>query len=151
MLRAIHLLLVLAYALLPVGMLWSVLGRRNRNRRVGPVILLMILFLIGIGLGILLVLLNVQLINLAQPASFVSGNSIMGGTRIIKVSAAQIDLKEAGRLIYFVIGALCLIRLVDRLTFRGIFKLARVPLDQWARPLAPNQSRALLCLFAQRL
>jgi len=151
MLRIIHLLLVLAYALLPVGMIWWTVGRRTRTRRAGPLISLLILFLIGILVGILLVLLNVQLMNLAQPATIASGSSVIGGTRLIKISPAQIDSKETARLIYFVIGALCLIRVVDRMTFRGIFRLAKVPLDQWLRPIAPNQPRALISLFAQRL
>jgi len=72
MLRAIHLLLVLAYALLPVGMIWWTVGRRNRARKAGPLISLLILFLMGILVGILLVLLNAQLMNLAQPATIAS-------------------------------------------------------------------------------
>jgi alpha/beta superfamily hydrolase len=46
---------------------------------------------------------------------------------------------------------LCLVKLIDRLTFQAIFKLARVPLDAWSRPISPNQPRALMSLFAQRL
>src|SRR5258706_15251353 len=115
MLHAIHLLLVLAYALLPVGMVWWTLGRRARTRRAGPIISLLMLFFIGIVTGILLLLLNIQLMTLTQPAA-VSGGGF-GGARLVRVSTPQISLRESARLIYFVIGALCLIRLVDRVTF----------------------------------
>jgi len=146
MLRVIHLLLVLLYALLPVGMLWWVLVRRTRGRRAGQMFSLFTLFLIGIISGIVLVMLNGQLMSITTSAR-------VGGAagRILKTAPAQISYGEAARLIYFIIGALCVVRLTDRLTFRGIFKLARVPLDAFARPISPNQPRALLALFAQRL
>ena len=146
MLRAIHFLLVLMYALLPVGMLWWALVRRTRGRRVGPLISLLLLFLGGVGAGMILVILNGQLMSLTMSA----GGSVMGA-RIFKTAPAQISYGEAARFIYFIIGALCLVRLVDRFTFKAIFKLARVPLDAWSRPISPNQPRALMSLFAQRL
>src|SRR5256885_13299291 len=68
MLRAIHLLLVLGYALLPVGMLWWVLVRRTRGRRVGPLISLFLLFLGGIAAGVVVVMLHGQLKSLTTPA-----------------------------------------------------------------------------------
>src|SRR6266568_4482580 len=146
MLRVIHFLLVLGYALLPVGMLWWVLVRRTRGRRVGPLISLFLLFLGGIAAGLVLVMLNGQLMSLTTTA----GTMALGG-RILKTAPAQISYGEAARFIYFIIGALCLVRLVDRATFKAIFKLARVPLDGWSRPISPNQPRALMALFGQRV
>jgi len=146
MLWTIHHLLVLLYALLPVGMLWWVVARRSRARRIAPIISLLLLFLAGVAAGMLLVILNGQLMSLTTSA----GGSLVGA-RILKTAPAQISYGEAARFIYFIIGALCMIRLLDRLTFKGIFKLSRVPLDAWSRPIAPNQPRALLALFFQRL
>jgi alpha/beta superfamily hydrolase len=71
--------------------------------------------------------------------------------RVLKTAPAQISYGETARFIYFIIGALCVIRLIDRATFKGIFKVARVPLDGYSRPTSPNQPRALLALFCQRL
>jgi alpha/beta superfamily hydrolase len=144
MLRAIHLLLVLLYALLPVGMLWWMLVRRTRQRRVGAVFSLLTLLFIGIVTGIVLVMINGQLMSITT-------SSRMGVARVLKTAPGHISYGEAARFIYFIIGALCVIRLMDRLTFKGIFKLARVPLDEYARPTTPNQPRALLALFCQRL
>ena len=107
MLRAIHFLLVLMYALLPVGMLWWALVRRTRGRRVGPLISLLLLFLGGVGAGMILVILNGQLMSLTMSA----GGSVMGA-RIFKTAPAQISYGEAARFIYFIIGALCLVRTV---------------------------------------
>src|SRR4051812_21158314 len=146
MLRAIHLLLVLLYALLPVGMLWWVLVRRARERRTAKLFSLFTLFLIAIVSGILLVMLNGQLMSLTTSARAGSGVA-----QVFKTAPARISYGEAARFIYFIIGALCMIKLVDRLTFKGIFKLARVPLDGYSRPKSPNQPRALLALFCQRL
>jgi len=146
MLRTIHLLLVLLYALLPVGMLWWVLVRRTRGRRVGPLFSLLTLFLIGVASGIVLVMLNGQLMSITT-----SSRASVMGARILKTLPARIRYGEAARFIYFIIAALCLVKLVDRLTFKGIFKLARVPLDAWSRPISPNQPRALMSLFFQRL
>src|SRR5438874_2791992 len=146
MLRAIHLLLVLLYALLPVGMLWWVVARRTRARRVGAVISLLLVFMAGAAAGMLLVILNGQLMSLTTSAC-----GTLGGVRILKTAPARIIYGEAARFIYFIIGALCMVRLVDRLTFKGIFKLSRVPLDAWSRPVSPNQPRALLALFTQRV
>src|SRR6266850_1169681 len=146
MLRTIHLLLVLLYALLPVGMLWWVLVRRTRGRRVGPLFSLLTLFLIGVAGGIILVMLNGQLMSITT-----SSRASAMGARILKTVPARIRYGEAARFIYFIIAALCLVKLVDRLTFKGIFKLARVPLDAWSRPISPNQPRALMSLFFQRL
>jgi fermentation-respiration switch protein FrsA (DUF1100 family) len=146
MLWAIHHLLVLLYALLPVGMLWWVVARRTRTRRVGPLISLLLLFLGGAAAGMLLVILNGQLMSLTTSA----GGTLVGA-RILKTAPARISYGEAARFIYFIIGALCMIRLMDRFTFRAIFKLSRVPLDAWSRPVSPNQPRALLALFAQRI
>ncbi|HEV8292761.1 MAG TPA: alpha/beta hydrolase [Tepidisphaeraceae bacterium] len=146
MLRVIHLLLVLLYALLPVGMLWWVLVRRTRGRRVGPLFSLLTLFLIGMVIGIVLVMLNGQLMSITTSIRVGSA-----GARILKTAPAQISYGETARFIYFIIGALCLMKLMDRLTFKAIFKLARVPLDAYSRPISPNQPRALMSLFMQRL
>jgi len=146
MLRTIHLLLVLLYALLPVGMLWWVLVRRTRGRRAGPLISLFLMILIATGSGILLVMLNGQLMGITT-----STRVSAAGARILKTAPARISLGETTRLIYFIVGALCLVKVVDRLTFRGIFRLASVPLDAWSRPVSPNQPRALAALFAQRI
>ena len=144
MLRIIHLLLVLLYALLPVGMLWWVLVRRSRQRRAGAMFSLLTLFVIGAITGFVLVLLNGQLMSITTSLRVGSG-------RVLKTAPAQISYTETARFIYFIIGALCLIRLIDRATFKGIFKLARVPRDGYARPTQPNHPRALLALFCQRL
>src|SRR5580765_5576141 len=124
MLWAIHHLLVLLYALLPVGMLWWVMARRTRARRAGAIISLLLLFLGGAAAGILLVILNGQLMSLTTSA----GGALVGA-RILKTAPARISYGEAARFIYFLIGALCMIRLMDRLTFKAIFKLSRVTLD----------------------
>src|SRR5258706_13829487 len=126
MLRTIHLLLVLLYALLPVGMLWWVLVRRTRGRRVGPLFSLLTLFLIGVASGIVLGMLNGKLMSITTS----SGASAMGA-RILKMVPARIRYEEAARFIYFIIAALCLVKLVDRLTFRGIFTLAGGPAGAW--------------------
>jgi uncharacterized protein len=145
MLRVIHLLLVLLYTLLPVGMVWWVLVRRTRARRGGPIISLLVLFLIGAASGILLVMLNGNLMSVTTSAR------VGSAARILKTAPGQVSYGETARLIYFIIGALCLVKIIDRLTFKGIFKLARVPLDPYSRPISPNQARALGALFAQRL
>src|SRR5882672_10851602 len=112
MLRTIHLLLVLLYALLPVGMVWWVLVRRTRGRRVGAIFSLLTLFLIGIVTGIVLVMLNGQLMSITT-SSRVGG----GAGRLLKIAPAQISYGEAARFIYFIIGALCVVKLIDRLSF----------------------------------
>ena len=115
MLRIIHLLLVLLYALLPVGTLWWVLVRRRKGRRSGPLISLLLMLLIATAAGVLLVMLNGQLMSMTTTAA------LGGGGRILKTTPGRITPGETARLIYFIVGALCLVKLVDRLTFAGIF------------------------------
>src|SRR5678815_3505104 len=98
MLRVIHLLLVLLYALLPVGMLWWVLVRRSRQRRAGAMFSLLTLFLIGAVTGIVLVMVNGQLMSITTSLRVGSG-------RVLKTAPAQISYTETARFIYFIIGA----------------------------------------------
>jgi dienelactone hydrolase len=127
MLRLAQSLLILTYVLLPIAMIaWALLSR-NRRTRVGTFISLMLTFIAATIAAVCVMLLNARLFGGYTPAA------------------------RAARVIYFAIGVLCLLRLLDRVLLRGAFRLARVPLDAWGRPTNPNAPRALLTLIAQRL
>jgi fermentation-respiration switch protein FrsA (DUF1100 family) len=143
MLHAIHLLLVLAYAILPIATIWWTL-RRSRSGRFRPILSLLSLFLIGIAAGITLMLLNSHLMSLSTFTRNPTG-------RTLNIQPASFTFGETARLCYFIIGALCLVRIVDRITYRGVFHLARVRLDDHRRPKEPNEARALFSLLGQRV
>jgi pimeloyl-ACP methyl ester carboxylesterase len=143
MLHAIHLVLVIAYAVLPVAMIWWTL-RSARTRRVRPIISLLLLFLIGIAAGITLMMVNGHLMSLTSFTRTASG-------RTMTIKPASFTFGETARLCYFIIGALCLVRLLDRITYRAIFHLSRVKLDQYRRPVEPNAAGALFALLTQRV
>src|SRR5688500_15589188 len=119
MLRFAQLLLLATYAALPPLLLaWALLAR-NRKSRVGLVVSLMLTFIAGTIVGYLLLLLNARLFGGYTPAA------------------------RAAQVIYFAIGVLCLLKLLDHFLLKGFFRLARVPLDTWGRPTNPNTARAL--------
>lgn len=126
MLYGLHILLTGVFAALPLAMLgWAL--HRWRKGRLGLLISLAFTAVAGIGLGAGLAYLNGRL---------------MGG----RVSAWEI-----AQLIYFVIAFLCLLKLFDMLSLRGIFRALRVPVDSWGRPLSQRQPRALAGLVGQRV
>jgi alpha/beta superfamily hydrolase len=143
MLHVIHLVLVIAYAILPVATLWWTV-RVARARRARPLISLLLLFLVGIAAGITLMLINGHLMSLSSFTRNSTG-------RTLTIKPASFTFGETARLCYFIIGALCLVRLVDRVSYRAVFHLARVKLDQFSRPVEPNELRALLALLSQRV
>src|SRR5687768_6344244 len=127
MLRFAQGLLIFTYAILPPAMLaWALLSR-NRRGRVGMIVSLMLTFIAGTVAAVCVMLLNARLFGGYTPTM------------------------RAGKVIYFAIGVLCLLRLLDHFLLRGAFRLARVPLDAWGRPTHPNAPRALLTLVTQRL
>jgi pimeloyl-ACP methyl ester carboxylesterase len=127
MLRFAQGLLMVTYAVLPPAMLaWAILSR-NRRGRAGLIVSLMLMFIAGTIVAVCFVLLNARLFGGYTPAA------------------------RAAHVIYFAIGVLCLLKVLDRALLSGSFRLARVPLDAWGRPKNPNQARALVTLVAQRL
>ena len=127
MLRIAQGLLMFTYAVLPPALLaWAFLSR-NRSGRVGRIVSLLLTFIAGMVLAVLFILINARLFGGYTPAS------------------------RAAHVVYFAIGVLCLLRLIDRALLAGFFRAARVPLDAWGRPTDPNRLRALLPLIAQRL
>ena len=127
MLRFVQFLLLITYAALPPALLaWAILSR-NRKARVGTIISILLTFIAGTIVGYLFLLLNARLFGGYTPAA------------------------RAAQVIYFAIGVLCLLKLLDHFLLKGFFRLARVPLDAWGRPTDPNRARALITLVAQRV
>lgn len=126
MMRIVQFLLMLLYALLPAAVLFWSLSRRLRHQHTGPVISLAFTVITGSVLGAVLLFINVRL---------------MGGT---------LAFMEGARFVYVLIAAVCLVKLVDTLSLRLLYRWAAVPLDMLGRPRLPHPPRALLILLAQR-
>lgn len=121
-------LLLALYAALPVGFLYWSARRRAIEKHWWPIASSLIVWIAGAAVGVLLLYLNAR---------------ILGG---------RISISESIRLVYFCIGAACLIKLIDRLLLRGVGYLAGVRFDAAGRPRPPlRRTRAAVTLVAQRI
>jgi uncharacterized protein len=124
-LAGIQYLLLGLYLIVPVAAVFHALRRWRQGAR-SALAGILLTYLGGIGIGIVILLLN---------------NRLMGG---------RIAALESMRLIYFIVSAMCLLRIVDRFLLRSIFHFMRIALDRHGRVKTPHQPRALLILIGQR-
>ncbi|MGE5609538.1 MAG: alpha/beta hydrolase [Bacillota bacterium] len=126
-LHALQLLLILVYAVLPIAFFgWAVVVRYRRGRSS----LLVSFFLactVATVLGTGLLLLN----------AYILGGRVLTGQSL--------------QFLYFVVGAICLIKLLDSLLLHGAFRLARVQTNALGHPVPAHHTRALMVLAGQRL
>lgn len=120
-------LLLMLYAALPIGVLTVAIRRRLRDGRGGMLASVVLAHVFGVALGVTVLLVN---------------QHVMRG---------RIPPLEVVKVVYFVIAALCVLKLIDWALLRLTFRLARVPLDPFGRPAAPNRPKVLLTLLGQRI
>lgn len=126
MYRAIQHGLLALYGVLPLAMVaWAIW--RHRQGRYAPLFTAVMAFFSGFAIAAVLIYANTKL---------------MGG---------RIPVTEALGLIYMTIAALCLLKFTDKLLLQGIYRVTRVPLSPFGRPLKPHARRALAGLLVQRL
>jgi fermentation-respiration switch protein FrsA (DUF1100 family) len=134
----IQYLLVSLYAILPVGTFYWAVTARTRHARSGPLVSFILSCIGALLIGVAFFFVNSRL--LEYPVRAVHPWFAISWPALI----------EAARFIYFVVGAICLVKATDRLLFYAACRLARVPLTPAGRPRSPGVGRAVLCLIAQR-
>ncbi len=118
-------ILIGVYAAMPIVAVASALIWRRRGH-IRPVISLVVNCVGGLGVGTALAWANAKLLGARMPAW------------------------EIFRLIYLAISVLCVLRVVDLLLLKCVYRLLRVPVDRWGNPAGPGRWRALVGLLGQR-
>ncbi|MCY2954135.1 MAG: alpha/beta fold hydrolase [Planctomycetota bacterium] len=126
LLTLLQLLLIAIYTLFPLATLALALYVRLRRRRSAPLISFFLNCIAAIIFASAFLLLNRHLM------------------------AGRIATDDGLRLIYLTLAVICLLRLLDRLLLRCLFRLARVSTNPLGHPLPSARFRALIILLAQR-
>jgi pimeloyl-ACP methyl ester carboxylesterase len=127
MLETFSRIVTVIYLALPPLTLWMAARRAKQARRAAPMLGFVMMAVAGIAVGSLVLILNAV------------------------ACAGRVTWTEFVQTVYLTVGALCVLRWVDRGLLRLAFRLARVRTDMVRFPLRGTPPRAVIALFCQRL